>query len=544
MSNYDYIIVGGGSAGCVLANRLSIDPAVKVCLLEAGPADKSPFIRMPIGIVFMMMSRTMNWRYYTEPQPHLNNRYMYWPRGKTLGGSSSSNAMVYTRGHAADYDQWASLGNPGWGYADVLPLFKRSEHHERGATPYHGVGGPLNVADLRTPNLLSGVFVQAGVETGQVRNKDFSGASQEGVGLYQVTQKNGERWSVSRAYLHPAMKRPNLTVVTEALASRVLFEGKRAIGVTYLKDGQELTVHASREVILSGGAINSPQLLMLSGVGPADELARHHIPMVHELPGVGQNLQDHLDVLVVHKCVKPVSLGISFRTLLAQSWHLLTYLVQRKGPLTTNAAEGGGFIKSDASQAIPDLQYHFTPATLDDHGRNLSRAAFTLFGHGYALHVCDLRPKSRGHIGLKSSDPRDPARIEPNYLSHPDDMATLEKGVKAARTLLAAKAFDPYRGEELFPGQQVQSDEEIRDFIRRKAGTIYHPVGTCKMGIDAMAVVDARLKVHGMQGLRVVDASIMPTLVGGNTNAPTVMIAEKAADMILREQAGPQELAA
>jgi choline dehydrogenase len=349
---------------------------------------------------------------------------------------------------------------------------------------------------------------------------------------------------VSRAYLHPAMKRPNLTVVTEALASRVLFEGKRAVGVTYLKGGKELTVHASREVILSGGAINSPQLLMLSGVGPADQLARHHIPMVHELPGVGQNLQDHLDVLVVHKCVKPVSLGISFRNLLAQSWHLLTYLVQRKGPLTTNAAEGGGFVKSDAAQAIPDLQYHFTPATLDDHGRNLSRAAFTLFGHGYALHVCDLRPKSRGHIGLKSSNPRDPARIEPNYLSHPDDMATLEKGVKAARKLLAAKAFDPYRGEELFPGQHVQSDEEIRDFIRRKAGTIYHPVGTCKMGIDAMAVVDASLKVHGMQGLRVVDASIMPTLVGGNTNAPTVMIAEKAADMILREQTGPQELAA
>jgi choline dehydrogenase len=544
MNNFDYIIVGGGSAGCVLANRLSSDPAVKVCLLEAGPADKSPFIRMPIGIVFMMMSRTMNWRYYTEPQPFLNNRYLYWPRGKTLGGSSSSNAMVYTRGHAADYDQWASLGNPGWSYADVLPLFKRSEHHERGATPFHGVNGPLNVADLRTPNLLSGVFVQAGVETGQVRNNDFSGASQEGVGLYQVTQKNGERWSVSRAYLHPVMARPNLTVVTDALASRVLFAGKRAIGVNYLKGGKELTVLASREVILSGGAINSPQLLMLSGVGPADELARHKIPLVHALPGVGQNLQDHLDVLVVHKCVKPVSLGISFRNLLAQSWHLLTYLVQRKGPLTTNAAEGGGFVKSDASQAIPDLQYHFTPATLDDHGRNLSRAAFTLFGHGYALHVCDLRPKSRGAIGLNSSDPRQAAMIEPNYLSHPDDMATLVKGVKAARKLLAAKAFDPYRGEELFPGQQVQTDDEIRDFIRRKAGTIYHPVGTCKMGQDPMAVVDARMKVHGMTGLRVVDASIMPTLVGGNTNAPTVMIAEKAADMILQEQAAPQELAA
>ncbi|MES2298599.1 MAG: choline dehydrogenase [Pseudomonadota bacterium] len=541
MTTYDYIIVGGGSAGCVLAKRLSEDPAATVCLLEAGPADSSPFIRMPIGIIYMMMSRVLNWRYYTEAQTHLDGRRMYWPRGKTLGGSSSSNAMVYTRGHARDYDHWAELGNHGWSYADMLPLFKRAENHERGATDFHGVGGPLNVADLRSPNLLTGVYLQAGVEAGYAINNDFSGASQEGVGQYQLTQKNGERWSIARAYLHPVRARANLTVITGARANRVLLDGKRACGVAYLKDGKTVSAQARREVILSGGAINSPQLLMLSGIGPKAQLQAHGIATVHDLPGVGQNLQDHLDVLVVHKCVKPVSLGISWSNLLAQGKHLFDYLRHRTGPLTTNAAEGGGFVKSSPEQAIPDLQFHFTPAHLDDHGRNLSRAAYTMLGHGYSLHVCDLRPKSRGYIGLKSADPADKALIEPNYLSHPDDMETLLRGVKAARRVLAARAFDPYRGEELFPGAQVQSDEEIRAFIRRKAGTIYHPVGTCKMGSDAMAVVDATLKVHGIEALRVVDASIMPTLIGGNTNAPTVAIAEKAADMILQQALAPQE---
>ena len=537
MNEYDYVIVGAGSAGCVLANRLSADPSVKVCLLEAGPPDTSIFIRMPLGIIYMMMSRTMNWRYYTEPQTHLHQRRMYWPRGKTLGGSSSSNAMVYTRGHAHDYDQWAALGNAGWSYADVLPLFKASANNERGANDYHGVGGPLNVADQRSPNPLSLAYLQAAVSSGYASSTDFNGASQEGVALYQVTQKNGERWSVARAYLHPVRARPNLQVLTHAHASRVMLEGKRAVGVAYLQHGKQHEVRATREVLLSGGAINSPQLLLLSGIGPQAELARHGITQQHDLPGVGQNLQDHLDVLVVHKCIKPVSYGISWRNLLAQGKHLYHYLRYRKGPFTTNSAEGGGFVKSDPQQAIPDLQFHFSPAHLDDHARNLSRAAFTMIGHGYALHVCDLRPKSRGHIGLHSANPREAARIEPNYLSHPDDMATLVKGVKAVRKLLADSAFDPYRGSEIFPGSAVQSDAQIEDFIRRKAGTIYHPVGTCKMGSDAMAVVDSRLKVHGMHGLRVVDASIMPTLIGGNTNAPTVMIAEKAAQMILLDGA-------
>ena len=535
MNEYDYVIVGAGSAGCVLANRLSANPALKVCLLEAGPADSSPFIRLPLGIIYMMMSRTLNWRYYTEPQANLHQRRMYWPRGKTLGGCSSSNAMVYTRGHAADYDHWAALGNPGWRYADLLPLFKAGEHNERGGDAYHGQGGPLNVADLRSPNLLSRVYLAAAKACGYATNPDFNGPNQEGVALYQVTQKNGERWSVARAYLHPVAGRSNLQIITEAHTYQILTEGKRAVGVSYLKKGQRIDVRARREVLLAGGAINSPQLLLLSGIGPRDELTRHGIAVKHELPGVGQNLQDHLDVLVVHKCTQPVSYGISWRNLLAQAKHLYHYLRHRQGPFTTNSAEGGGFVKSDASQAIPDLQFHFSPAHLDDHARNLSRAAFTMIGHGYALHVCDLRPKSRGQISLHSSDPLAAAKIEPNYLSHPDDMATLLKGVKAARRVLADAAFDPYRGEEIFPGKQAQSDDELRDFIRRKAGTIYHPVGTCKMGHDPLAVVDSRLRVHGMQGLRVVDASIMPTLIGGNTNAPTVIIAENAAQMILAD---------
>ncbi len=533
MTSYDYIIVGAGSAGCVLANRLSADPAVTVCLLEAGPADTSPFIRMPIGIIAMMMSRVMNWRYFTEPQKLLNNRSMFWPRGKTLGGSSSSNAMVYTRGHAWDYDHWAELGNAGWSYAQVLPLFKRAENHERGADAFHGVGGPLNVAQQRSPNVLTSVYVQAGVQAGFAENNDFNGASQEGVGPYEVTQKGGERWSVSRAYLHPVMNRPNLTVITEARTTKVLLEGKRAVGVAYTQSGKLTEIRATHEVILSGGAINSPQLLLLSGVGPEQELQKHGIAVQHELPGVGQNLQDHLDVMVVHKCTKPVSLGVSFSTALAQIKHLFNYIFHRTGPLTTNGAEGGGFVKSDPTQPIPDLQFHFAAVHLDDHARDLKSAANTMIGHGYSLHVCDLRPKSRGHIGLKSADPMANALVEPNYLSHPDDMKTMVKGVKVARAVLAAKAFDPYRGVEMFPGAAAQNDAAIEAFIRQKAGTIYHPVGTCKMGSDPMAVVDATLRVHGMQGLRVVDASIMPTLVGGNTNAPTVMIAEKAAGMIL-----------
>jgi choline dehydrogenase len=535
-NEFDYVIVGAGSAGCVLANRLSTDPGRTVCLLEAGPPDRSPFIRVPMGLVFMMMSKTLNWRYATEPQRQLGGRRLFWPRGKTLGGSSASNAMIYTRGHAADYDHWAALGNRGWSYADVLPYFRRAEHHECAGSAFHGTDGPLNVARQRSPNVLSRAFVAAAVEAGYEMTEDFNGACQEGVGLYDVTQRNGERWSAARGYLHPASARSNLTIRTGALATRVILENRRATGVALECNGRSEQIRARREVILSGGAINSPQLLLLSGIGPEQELRRHGIALTHALPGVGQNLQDHLDVLVVHKCVQPVSLGISFATLFAQVRHLVDYLRHRKGPFTTNSAEGGGFVKSTPQESLPDLQFHFTPAHLDGHARNLRSAAFTMLGHGYALHVCNLRPKSRGHIGLKSADPRAAALIEPNYLADPDDLAVLQRGVAAARKVLASRAFDPYRGDELFPGRAVQDPQQVEAFIRRKAETIYHPVGTCKMGHDAMAVVDDTLKVQGIERLRVVDASIMPTLVGGNTNAPTIMIAEKAADLILLDQ--------
>lgn len=530
----DYVIAGAGSAGCVLASRLSADPSATVCLLEAGPADSSPFIRLPIGILYMMMSRSTNWRYFTEPQRWLGQRRLFWPRGKTLGGSSSSNAMVYTRGHPADYDHWAALGNRGWSYADLLPLFLRSEHHEAGASVFHGTGGPLNVAAQRSPNLLSRLFVEAAVQAGYPRNPDFNGASQEGVGLYEVTQKNGERWSAARAYLHPVLARANLTVLTGQRAGRVLLDGRRAVGLASAGRDGDTVVTARREVILAAGAVNTPQLLLLSGIGPDDELRRHGIALRHALPGVGRNLQDHLDVLLIHRCRLPVSSGISLATLPRQARHLRDYLRDRSGGFTTNGAEGGGFVKSAPAEDIPDLQFHFTPAHLCDHGRSLRAAAGTLFGHGYSLHVCALRPRSRGHIGLHSADPAADPLIDPGYLSDPTDMATLVAGVKAARRVLAARVLDPYRGAEMQPGAQVRSEREIERFICARAETIYHPVGTCRMGHDDMAVVDDTLRVHGLDGLRVVDASIMPTLIGGNTNAPTMMIAEKAADMILQ----------
>jgi choline dehydrogenase-like flavoprotein len=452
--------------------------------------------------------------------------------------------MVYTRGHPADYDHWAALGNRGWRYADVLPLFKRAEHHEAGANTFHGVGGPLNVAPQRSPNLLSRVFVAAAVQAGYAPNPDFNGAIQEGVNCYEVTQKNGERWSAARAYLHPALRRPNLTVLTGARAIRVRLDGKRAAGVDYVRRGRVETALARREVLVAGGAINSPQLLLLSGIGPEDELRRHGIPVRHVLPGVGRNLQDHPDVLVVHRSKRPVSLGVSAATLPALLRHLFNYVWHRTGPLTSNSAEGGGFVRSAAGEAIPDLQFHFTPAHLDGHARNLRSAAYTMLGHGYALHACVLRPKSRGRVALRSADPTADPLIDPNFLSDPGDLALMVKGVKAARAVLAAAAFGPYRGEELFPGAAVQSDDDIVRFIRRKAESIYHPAGTCRMGHDEDAVVDDRLCVHGIAGLRVADASIMPTLVGGNTNAPVVMIGEKAADLVLAELRAAQDAGA
>ncbi len=535
---FDYVIVGGGSAGCVLASRLSADRDVSVCLLEAGPPDRHPLIHMPMGIIWMMRSKVLNWNFYTQGEPEMGGRRMFWPRGRTLGGSSSSNAMCYLRGHPRDYDEWAALGNPGWSYADVLPYFRRSENQERGASEYHGVGGPLNVADLRSPSPLTRVFVEAGQETGLPYNIDFNGSNPEGVGPFQVTQKDGRRCSTARGYLKPACARANLTVITGAHATRVLFDQRRAVGVEYTipggRQGGVQQVKAGREVILSAGAIQSPRLLMLSGVGDGQQLGKIGIGVRHHLPGVGQNLQDHLDVILVQACTQPVSYGVTWRTVLRGGVDLLRYLAAGRGMFTTNGAEGCGVARSAPDEERPDLQFHFSPGKLRNHARDL----LFLCGEGYSLHVCNLRPKSRGEIRLASADPLAAPDIRANYLTHPDDLEHMLRGVKLARRILAARAFDAYRGEEIVPGRAVVSDDDIRSFIRNKGETIYHPIGTCKMGSDPLAVVDAELRVHGMSGLRVVDASIMPLLVGGNTNAPTVMIAEKASDMIKATRRG------
>ena len=539
MSTYDYIIVGGGSAGCVLANRLSASGKWQVLLLEAGPRDSNPFIHMPAGIIPIVRSKVLNWMFLTTPQKECGGRAMMWPRGRTLGGSSSINAMVYIRGHAWDYDHWASLGNDGWSYKDVLPYFKKGENFEAidrqpGARDYHGSGGPLNVAKARHMNPLMDAFVEAAQQAGYHRTADFNGAQQEGVGYYDVMQKDGQRCSNAKGFLTPALGRPNLKVITDAHAAKVLFEGKRAVGVRYLRGGKTVEAKASHEVILSAGAIGSPQLLLLSGVGPSAQLKQHGIDPVHELPGVGENLQDHLDIHVTweDKARKAVSLHplSLWRSLKA----LFQYIFGRQGELTSNFAQAGGFIKSDPSQAIPDLQWHLVPFIYTDHGQNLT----PVFKHyAFTLMTCFLRPESRGSVRLASADPLQAPLIDANYLATPRDMEALVSGFRQARKVLQQAAFTPYRKRELEPGAEVQSDEQIRDYIRRRGETVYHPVGTCKMGRDAMAVVDTRLRVQGLEGLRGVDASIMPTLNGGNTNAPTTMIAEKAADLILQDAA-------
>ena len=521
---YDDIIVGAGSAGCVLANRLSQQPTRKTLLLEAGGKDWHPYIHMPAGLSKLVHMQHLNWGYETEPEPHLGGRRLYWPRGKVLGGSSSINAMCYARGHRRDYDRWAALGNVGWSYADVLPYFLQAENQERGASEYHGSGGPLNVADLRHTNILSERFLSAAAELGYPLNDDFNGPSQRGFGYYQVTQKGGKRWSTAQAYLAPARARENLTVVTQAMVQRVLFDGKLACGVEYVVDGDLIRAEAGR-VTLCGGAINSPQLLMLSGIGPADQLREHGIDVVSHRDEVGKNLQDHLDVCTLYESLRPVTYDHPNELAVG-----LQYLLFHRGIGTSNIAEAGGFVvSSHAADDWPDLQFHFVPAMLDDHGRN------RLEGNGFTLHACALRPASRGHITLASADPQAAPRICANYLSAEEDLAPMIEAVKLSRQLLQAKSFDEFRGREVFPGDEAMDDAAISAFIRKKAETIYHPVGTCRMGSDQDSVVDPQLRVRGVEGLRVVDASIMPTLTSGNTNAPTVMIAEKAAAEMLSE---------
>ncbi|MBT2303010.1 choline dehydrogenase [Variovorax paradoxus] len=536
---FDYIVVGAGSAGCVLAGRLSEDPATRVLLLEAGPPDKSLWIHLPIGYGKTMWSPTYNWRFETDPDPNMNGRRIYWPRGKTLGGSSSINGLIYIRGQREDYDHWAALRNAGWSYEDVLPYFIKSEGNQRGADAFHGADGPLKVSDIGAKHELIEAFIDGAQQIGPLsvrRTEDFNGAEQEGAGYYQLTTHKGWRCSTAKAYLTPAKNRSNLRIETDALAAGLVFEGRRAAGVRYLQGGVTKTARCRAEVLLSAGAIQSPQLLQLSGIGPRTLLEQRGIPVVHALAGVGENLQDHLQIRLGYECTKPITTNDQLNSWVGQAKLGIEWLLHRTGALAIGINQGGCFMRALTDRqgrpvaTTPDIQFHVATLSADMAGGKVHPYS------GFTLSICQLRPESRGHIRIRSLDPAEPPEMQPNYLATELDRATAVAGVKAARAIAASPAMQPYVKREVKPGPDAASDADLLEFCRNNGATIFHPTGTCRMGSDPLAVVDARLRVHGVGGLRVIDCSAMPTLVSGNTNAPAVMMAEKAVDLI-REDA-------
>jgi choline dehydrogenase len=526
VDQFDYIVVGAGSAGCVLANRLSANPAHKVLLVEAGGRDLNPWLHIPVGYFKTMHNPSFDWCYETEPDAGIDGRRLQWPRGKVLGGSSALNGLLYVRGQPADYDCWAELGNPGWSFDDVLPYFKKSEDNQRGADHYHGVGGPQKVSDLRLRRPIAEHFIQAATEIGIPFNEDYNGVEQEGVGYFQQTAYNGFRWSTAKSFLRPAKSRSNLTVLTRAQVTRLVMDGKRVTGVEYQQGGRIGTADAKAEVVLCAGAINSPQILQSSGIGDPEQLKAVGVETRHALTGVGKNLQDHLQIRLVFKTNKR-TLNDELNNPLKQMMVGIQYFLTRTGPLTLAASQVTIFTRSSDTVERPDIQFHMQPLSADKPGDGVHPfSAFT-------ASVCQLRPHSRGHIAIASADPLAYPKIYPNYLSDERDCAVAVGGIKVARRIAEAPSLRDCIVDEHVPGREFQSDDELLDAARRYSQTIYHPVGTCKMGNDSSAVVDHRLRVHGIEGLRVADASIMPEIVSGNTNAPTIMIAEKAADMIL-----------
>jgi choline dehydrogenase len=535
---FDFIIVGAGSAGCVLANRLTASGQHRVLLLEAGPRDTDPWIHIPLGYGKLFNKPKVNWLYQTEPQPGLNNRVITQPRGKVLGGSSSINGLIYIRGQKEDFDHWRQLGNEGWSFSDVLPYFRRAEDQVRGADELHGAGGPLSVSDATEPHELCEAFISAAEQSGVPRNDDFNGATQEGAGYFQTTSRRGRRCSAAVGYLRPILQRPNLVVVTEALSTRILWRDGNAAGVEFLHAGQLKSARAEAEVILCGGAFNSPQLLQLSGVGPGALLQSHGIAVLRDRAGVGAALQDHLQARMVFKCRKAITVNDDVRNPLRSAMVGLRYALFRKGPLTISAGYAGAFFKTDQRLASPDIQVHFINFSTNKMGDKLHPFS------GFTASICQLRPESRGWLRIKSADPRQAPAIHPNYLATETDRRTNVAGLRVLRGIMQAPAMQPYVSEEAEPGPACASDADLLAYCRERGSTVYHPVSTCRMGPDDAAVVDARLRVRSVGRLRVVDASIMPAVVSGNTNAATIMIAEKAADMILADGRATQTAAA